>query len=446
MRQILIIGSGKSTSYLLKYLCDHAISEDLFITVADLHIENALNLIKSKPRTQAVKLDISDAMSRYKCIEKADVVISMLPAHLHIEIAKDCLKANKHMVTASYVSPEMQALNEEVKRKKLIFINEIGVDPGLDHMSAMQVLDRLRERGAHITTFESYTGGLIAPESDNNPWRYKFTWNPRNVVLAGQHGTAKYLKEGCYKYIPYNQLFKRTEPLNIENYGDFEVYANRDSLKYKDLYELKEIKTLLRGTIRRSGFCEAWHVFVSLGMTENSYVMTDSEQLSNRDFLNAFLPYHPTFSVEDKLKQVLNISNDHHIYEKLESINLFSRSNYSGIKNATPAQMLEQILLRAWNLSENDKDMLVMHHRFKYNLAGKSKQLDTSLVVIGENRTYTAMAKTVGLPVAMVTRAILNQKITSFGVQIPTSKAIYEPILKELQDYEIIFNEIEKNY
>ncbi|AUS05641.1 saccharopine dehydrogenase family protein [Pseudotamlana carrageenivorans] len=446
MRQILVIGSGKSTSYLLKYLCDHAFLENLFITVADLHTENAQSLINNNTRAQAVKLDIFDAISRFDLIKKADIVISMLPAHLHIEIAKDCLKANKHMVTASYVSPEMQALDLDVRAKNLVFLNEIGVDPGLDHMSAMQILDRLRENGSEIFAFESYAGGLIAPESDNNPWRYKFTWNPRNVVLAGQYGTAKYLKEGSYKYIHYNQLFKRVQPLNIKPYGEFEVYANRDSLQYKDLYKLDQIKTLLRGTIRRKGFCEAWHVFVTLGMTDNSYTMTGSEFLSHRDFLNAFLPYHPNKSVESKLKDVLLIDNHHHIWEKLDCLDLFSNSCYCGITNATPAQMLEKILTNSWSLEKTDKDMLVMYHKIGYKNNNKKHELHSHLIVTGEDSTYTAMAKTVGLPIAIATCAILNKKITSAGVQIPTAKSIYTPILKELQDFKIIFNENEKFY
>ncbi|OBQ57283.1 saccharopine dehydrogenase NADP-binding domain-containing protein [Tamlana sp. s12] len=446
MRQILVIGSGKSTSYLLKYLCDHAFSEDLFITVADLHIENAESFIQNNARAQAIKLDIFDAASRFDLIKKADIVISMLPAHLHIDIAKDCLKANKHMVTASYVSPEMQALDVEARSKNLIFLNEIGVDPGLDHMSAMQIIDRLRENGAQILSFESYTGGLIAPECDNNPWHYKFTWNPRNVVLAGQHGTAKYLKEGSYKYIHYHQLFKRVEPLSIKPYGDFEVYANRDSLQYKDLYQLNQVKTLLRGTIRRSGFCEAWHVFVSLGMTDNSYSMIGSESLSHRDFLNAFLPYHPSKSVESKLKDALQIDAHHHIWEKLESLNLFNNSSYCGIKNATPAQMLEKILTDAWSLTKTDKDMLVMYHKIGYKMNNKNHELNSNLVVIGEDSTYTAMSKTVGVPIAIATCAILNKKITQVGVQIPIAKTIYSPILKELQDFGIIFNEHIKIY
>ncbi|MDO6760624.1 saccharopine dehydrogenase NADP-binding domain-containing protein [Tamlana sp. 2_MG-2023] len=441
MRQILVIGSGKSTSYLIKYLLDHAATESLLITIADIHIENAERLINNHLNGNTIQLDIFNDASRYEIIKASDIVISMLPAHLHINIAKDCLKLNKNLVTASYVSPEMQALNEEVKAKGLIFMNEIGVDPGLDHMSAMKVLDDIREKGGEILSFESSTGGLIAPESDNNLWHYKFTWNPRNVVLAGQGGTAKYLKEGSYKYLPYNQLFKRAETLNIENHGRFEVYANRDSLKYQAAYKLENAKTLYRGTMRRAGFCQAWDVFVSLGMTDDSFTMDDSEHLSHRNFLNAFLPYHPSDSVESKLQKLLKIEYTDLIWKKLEALDLFNNNKYTKLEKATPAQILQNILMDSWSLSEQDKDMVVMYHKFGYKLSGKKHETTSTMVTIGTDSTYTAMAKTVGLPVAIATISILNKKITQPGVHIPITKEIYLPILTELETYGIIFNE-----
>ncbi|WP_194766674.1 saccharopine dehydrogenase family protein [Tamlana sp. I1] len=442
MRRILIIGSGKSTSYLLKYLLDKASLESLFITVADIHIEQAVQLIGNNPNAEAIQLDISNDALRTNLIKNADIVVSMLPAHLHIEIAKDCIRFEKHLVTASYVSAEMQLLDEDAKAKGLIFLNEIGVDPGLDHMSAMQILDRLRSEGAEINTFESYTGGLIAPESDDNLWHYKFTWNPRNVVLAGQGAAAKFLDEGSIKYMAYNQLFKQTKPLQIDNFGDFEVYANRDSLKYKAIYGLKNIKTLYRGTIRRAGFCKAWDVFVSLGMTDDSYTIEDSEHMSYRDFTNAYLPYHNTNTIEEKLRHQLKI-NDENLWNKLLELDLFNANKRVKLKNATPAQILQKILSEPWSLSQYDKDMVVMYHKFGYKRHDTSHQTNASMVILGETQTFTAMAKTVGLPVAIATLAILNGKITSPGVQIPIAKNIYQPILEELQQYGIIFQEKE---
>ncbi len=446
MRKILVIGSGKSTSYLIKYLLDKSETENLHITVGDLNIDTAKALTGSHKNAAAISLDVFDEMSRVEAIKNSDIVISMLPARFHIEVAKNCIEFNKNMVTASYVSEEMQALDADAKAKGLVFMNEIGVDPGIDHMSAMQVIDRIRDKGGKMILFESFTGGLVAPESDNNLWNYKFTWNPRNVVVAGQGGAAKFLQEGTYKYIPYNRLFRRTEFLEVEGYGRFEALANRDSLKYQSVYGLDHVQTLYRGTIRRVGFSRAWNVFVALGMTDDSYTIDDSENMSYRDFVNSFLPYSPTDSVELKFRHQLKIDQDDIVWDKFLELDIFSATKMVELKKATPAQILQKILMDSWTLDAKDKDMIVMYHKFGYELNGKKHQIDATMVTLGEDQTYTAMAKTVGLPVAMATLAILNGKITTPGVQIPISKEVYEPILLELEDYGIKFKEIEVPY
>ncbi|MBT8257859.1 MAG: saccharopine dehydrogenase, partial [Bacteroidia bacterium] len=341
---------------------------------------------------------------------------------------------------------EMRELDDEVKSKGLVFMNEIGVDPGIDHMSAMQVIDRIRKDGGKVILFESFTGGLVAPESDNNLWNYKFTWNPRNVVVAGQGGTAKFLQEGTYKYVPYYRLFRRTEFLEVEGFGRFEAYPNRDSLKYQHEYGLNNVKTLYRGTMRRVGYSRAWNVFVQLGMTDDGYTMEESENMSYREFVNLFLPYSPTDSVELKFRHQLNIDQDDIMWDKFEELDLFSSDKKIGIKQATPAQALQKILMDSWALDSDDKDMIVMYHIFGYEKDGKKYQIDSTMVTLGEDQTYTAMAKTVGLPVAMATLGILNGKIQTPGVQIPITPEIYEPILDELKEYGIKFNEEDKNY
>ena len=446
MRKILIIGSGKSTSYLLKYLLDKSEEEHLFITIGDLHIEHAQKLTNGHKNAKVIKLDVFDESSRKTAIQDADIVISMLPARFHIEVAKDCVLYGKHMVTASYISTEMQALNEVAVKKGVILMNEIGVDPGIDHMSAMQVIDKIRDDDGEIILFESFTGGLVAPESDNNLWNYKFTWNPRNVVTAGQGGAAKFLQEGTYKYIPYNRLFRRTEFLDIENFGRFEVYANRDSLKYQDIYGLQSTKTLYRGTMRRVGFSKAWHIFVTLGMTDDSYTIDDSKNMSYRDFVNAFLPYSPTDSVELKLRHQLKIDQDDIVWNKLIELDIFNPNKKVDLEKATPAEILQKILMDSWTLSPKDKDMIVMYHKFGYEKDGKQYQIESNMVTIGQDQTYTAMAKTVGLPVAIATLAILNKKITTPGVQLPISKEVYTPILSELEKLGISFKEKEVAY
>ncbi|EIJ38299.1 MULTISPECIES: saccharopine dehydrogenase family protein [Galbibacter] len=446
MRTILLIGAGKSTSYLLKYLLEKAASEQLHIVVGDINIENAKNLLKDKPNCTAIKLDIFKEEERKNAIKKADLVISMLPARFHIEVAKDCLLYEKNMVTASYVSKEMEALDEEVKAKGLIFLNEIGVDPGIDHMSAMKVIDKIRGKGGKMILFESFTGGLVAPESDTNLWNYKFTWNPRNVVVAGQGGTAMFIQEGNYKYIPYHKLFRRTEFFEIEGYGKFEGYANRDSLKYRSAYGLNDILTLYRGTIRRVGFSKAWNMFVQLGMTDDTFVLEDSENMSYREFVNSFLPYSPTDAVELKLRHYLKIDQDDIMWEKLQELDLFDASKKIGIENATPAQALQKILEDHWLLNDDDKDMIVMYHKFGYTLNGKKHQIDSSMVALGKDKTYTAMSKTVGLPLGIAALKILNKEITATGVVIPISKDIYEPVLSALENYGITFIEKEVPY
>ena len=446
MRKILVIGSGKSASYLIKYFLDKSESENLHITIGDISSKNAKKLIGNHKNANAITLDVFDKTSRSNAISTADIVVSMLPARFHIEVAKDCIKFGKNMVTASYVSEEMKALDASAKNKDLIFMNEIGVDPGIDHMSAMQVIDKIRDKGGEIILFESFTGGLVAPESDNNLWNYKFTWNPRNVVVAGQGGAAKFLQEGTYKYIPYHRLFRRTEFLDVDGYGRFEAYANRDSLKYQEAYGLESAKTLYRGTMRRVGFSRAWQMFVLLGMTDDSYTIDDSENMSYRDFINAFLPYSPTDSVELKFRHALKIDQDDIVWDKLEELDVFNPNKMVELKKATPAQILQKILMDSWTLDEDDKDMIVMYHKFGYELKGKKHQIDATMVSIGDDQTYTAMAKTVGLPVAIATLGILNGKITTPGVQIPILKEVYEPILKELEDFGIVFKEKEVAY
>lgn len=294
--------------------------------------------------------------------------------------------------------------------------------------------------------FESFTGGLVAPESDDNLWNYKFTWNPRNVVVAGQGGAAKFLQEGTYKYIPYHKLFRRTEFFEIEGYGRFEGYANRDSLDYREAYGLHDVLTLYRGTMRRVGFSKAWNMFIELGMTDDSYTIENSKGMSFREFTNSFLPYSPTDSVELKLRHYLKIEQDDIMWEKFLELNLFDSNKIIPLEQGTPAQILQYILEDSWTLKENEKDMVVMYHKFGYELSGKTFQIDANMVVIGENRTHTAMAKTVGLPVAIATLAILNRKITTPGVQIPIKKEVYEPILEELKAYGVIFKEYDVPY
>lgn len=446
MRSILIIGAGRSASSLIQYLLAKAEQEQLHITIADLSLVTAQKKTDNHPHATAIELNILNAEQRKSVIEKASIIISMLPAWLHLEVARDCILYKKHLVTASYISDQMQALNQQTKDNNLLFMNEIGLDPGIDHMSAMKVIHEIQKQGGKIISFESFCGGLVAPESDTNVWNYKFTWNPRNVVLAGQGSAAKFIQEGTYKYIPYHQIFKRTEFLDLENYGRFEGYANRDSLKYRSIYGLDDALTLYRGTIRRVGFSKAWNMFVQLGMTDDSYAIEGSENMSYREFTNSFLPYHHSDSVELKLRHNLRIDQDDIMWDKLVELDLFNPNKIIGLKNASPAQILEKILTDSWTLEKDDKDMIIMYHKFGYEINGEKKQIDSKMMTLGADQTYTAMAKTVGLPVAIATLQILNGNITTRGVQLPIQKEVYLPILQELEKYGIIFHNKETSY
>jgi saccharopine dehydrogenase-like NADP-dependent oxidoreductase len=445
MKKILIIGAGRSTISLVEYLQLKAVKSNWKLTIADVNEKLAQERAGEDPNTQAIRFDVGDAQQRASAVKDHDLVISMLPAHMHVPVAQDCIAFKKHMVTASYISKEMKALDEDAKKSGVVLINEIGVDPGIDHLSAMKVLDEIREKGGEMLLFESFTGGLIAPESDDNPWNYKFTWNPRNVVLAGSAGAVKFIQENQYKYIPYHRLFRRTEFIEIDGFGRFEGYANRDSLQYRDVYNLQSIPTIYRGTLRKPGFCRAWDVFVKLGMTDDSYELDNVEQMTNRQFTNTFLGYNPNDSVELKLMHYLNIPQDSDLMDKLKWLDLFEDKPI-GLKRGTPAQVLQHILEQKWSLADGDKDMIVMYHKFGYRLNGECKMIESSMVSKGLNSQHTAMARTVGLPVGIAARHILEGTIKKPGVQIPISKEIYKPMLAELAEHGISFTEKEVSY
>jgi len=439
MKKILVIGAGRSSVTLIKYLLDNASENNWHVRVADFSEDLAKQAVGKDLNGSAIFFNVIDDNQRIYEISCADIVISMLPATMHIIVAKDCVRLKKNLVTASYVSNEIADLDKSAKQAGVLLLNEIGVDPGIDHMSAMAVIDDIKARGGELKSFRSFCGGLVHPEYDNNPWNYKFTWNPRNVVLAGQ-GTAQYIKEGRYKYLPYSKLFERTDIMSILDAGEFEGYANRDSLGYREAYGLENISTLYRGTLRRKGYAEAWNIFVQLGLTDDSFKLEYSEFISNRDFVNMFLPYDKSLSLEEKICKQFGFALDSVIFQKIAWLGMFEE-DIVGIRDASPAELLQAILEKKWALGSKDKDMLVMQHQFEFLLDGEENRLNSSLLVFGEDSRYTAMAKTVGLPVAIASKLILTGQIQSKGVRIPISKDIYIPVLKELSENGINFIE-----
>ena len=442
MKQILVLGAGRSSSALISYVLANASSNQWVVTVGDLSVQAARERIGSSPGV-AVIFDIRDEVSSARIISEADIVISLLPADFHPLVARICVEMKKHFLSASYVSDAMKAFHHEARNRDLLLLNECGLDPGIDHMSAMQMINKIKMAGGTPVSFESFTGGLITPDTDpENPWRYKFTWNPRNVVLAGQ-GTAKFLRDGQFKYVPYHQLFDRVTPIEVSGIL-YEGYPNRDSLKYRSVYGLQDAQTMIRGTLRHAGFCNAWNVLVQLGCCDDSYVMEGVAGMTHRDFMNAFLTGDGTDSVEQKVCSTLGLSPGDSSIQRLRWSGLFSNEEV-GLPDGAPAKILEHILNKRWRLLPGDKDLIVMWHRLGYVLNGISRTMISHLTVAGRDETQTAMARTVGIPLGIAAKLLLQGKISRRGVVIPVHEEIYKPVLAELSTLNISFVESESD-
>jgi saccharopine dehydrogenase-like NADP-dependent oxidoreductase len=440
MQTVLILGAGLSSISLIRYFLNQS-SNQWKIRVGDIILENALERIGGHPKGEAFRFDVHNPVQRREEIERASIVISMLPASMHHLVAESCVDLGRDLVTASYLSPAIRALDNKARQKGVVLMNECGVDPGIDHMSAMQMIQRIRDEGLELKAFESSTGGLVAPGYENNPWKYKFTWNPRNVVLAGSEG-ARFLHNGKFKYIPYHKIFSRFETIHVPELGEFEVYGNRDSLTYRETYGLHYLQTMFRGTIRRPGFCEAWDTFVQLGATDDTFVMENTEEMTYREFINSFMAFQTDIPVEQKLMNYLGLDTNSEMMDRLRWLGIFENTRI-GVAGLTPAKVLQKILEEKWQLSPDDKDMIVMQHQFDFEKEGVHKKRYSTMVCIGKDTKLTAMAMTVGLPLAMVARLILEGTYKEKGVQLPIQPGIYNPVLKELEEYGIRFVEEE---
>ncbi len=441
MRKILILGAGRSASSLIRYLIRHADQQEWRITVADKDAEHARRMVHEGPEVaQGMALDATDAGARGSAIAVHDLVISMLPAFMHMDVLLDCLRLQKHVITPSYVPDALWPMSDDFANAGLIVLNEMGLDPGIDHMSAMRILDRIRSEGGKMEAFESYCGGLVAPESDDNPWGYKFSWNPRNVVLAGQGGAAKYIRDGMIKYIPYHMLFKHTVRIDVPGFGGFDGYANRDSLKYREAYGLEGIPTLKRGTLRKAGYCSAWDALVQLGCTDDSFAMELRSDASWADYVSAFLPEGDPKDSFKRAAEHLGLDPRSDVMMKLDWLGLFAKDRI-GVQGLSPAATMQHLLEQKWMLGPEDKDLVVMWHRFRYSIEGTHQEKLASMAVIGQDQQHTAMARTVGLPIAMACKLVLNDKISERGVLLPLKALIYDPILDELDKLGITFRE-----
>ncbi|MCC7533893.1 MAG: saccharopine dehydrogenase NADP-binding domain-containing protein [Bacteroidia bacterium] len=441
MNTILVLGAGLSSTYLINYLIAHAATYNWEITVADGNLETAKLKTNNNPLTKAVCINANDEQAVSDLIKQHDVVISMLPAFMHVPIAKNCITHKKHLITASYISNEMQELHTQAIEAGVLLLNECGLDPGIDHLSAIKLIHEIKDKGGMITSFKSFCGGLVSPKYDDNPWNYKFTWNPRNVVVAGQ-STAKYLSQGEIKFIPPSRIFTETENIEIENHGAYESYANRDSLGYINVYGIENAQTVLRGTLRKKGFSKAWNNLVKLGLTDDSFVIPNSDEMTYRELLNAFTPGDNINNLEQRVASFLNITTTNQEFEKLKWLGLFENQKIT-CKAGSPAAILQALLQQKWKLKEGELDRIVMYHELEFKLNNKQKKVTSSLVVDGETQVLTAMAKTVGLPLAIATKLIMLKKIQLKGVHLPILPELYLPILEELKTYGIRFEEKE---
>ncbi len=439
MKKLLVIGAGRSATALIDYVLSKAAEGQFEVTVADANADLAVQKVRGHPQGRAVSFEAEDPVQRRSLLAGHDVVVCMLPPDLHFEIAKDCLALRRHLLTASYISEAIASLHDEAYRHSLVFMNELGLDPGIDHMSAMLRIHRIKAQGGLIRRFSSSTGGLIAPESSDGPWHYKFSWNPWNVVNAGK-GTARYLEDGRLKFIPYHRLFREYDKISIPEMGDWEVYANRDSLKYQKAYGLDDVETLFRGTIRHIGFCDAWNGLVQLGLTDTEQALDFPKSSTYSDLTRAFTDSRQAGSLREQVAATLGVPPESEVIMKLEWLGLFS-DKCLPLPHATAARILESLLLEKWALKTDDRDMVLMQHRLDYEEGGRRRKLVSTLMMKGENSVDTAMAKLVGLPLGIVAKLLITGDGGHFppGLSIPTAPEVYEPVLKELEEYGVRF-------
>lgn len=502
MKRILLFGAGKSATILIDYLLANAHEGNWRLIVVDANIKLAESKINNSPYGTASSFDIMDEEKRKKHISEADIVISMLPPALHFLVAQDCVHYSKHLLTASYVDDKIKSLEKQIKQKGLLFLCEMGLDPGIDHMSAMRIIDEIHSGGGRITSFRSHCGGLVAPESDDNPWHYKISWNPRNIVLAGKAG-AHYREKEEEKRIQYQDLFANDRVVDIPGIGYLCWYPNRDSLSYTPLYGLEDTGTFIRTTLRHPDFMYGWKNIIDLNLTEEQQIYdTTNKNLSavfkehldkngfagwlqkkmserfeeTKDMLTNLAKLMEaeeeaqeggekipaTFMSADEKGNLEEIEIDdiktkaaafvaHKMHEAnltLKQLVFLGLDDQETIVNkglCSAADILQFALEQKLSLGPEDKDMIVMLHEFEYEVGGQRSEVRSSLIVKGEDSSRTAMAKTVGLPLGIAAKLILNDQMQLSGLHIPTAKEIYIPVLKELERYDIKFGEVKKS-
>jgi saccharopine dehydrogenase-like NADP-dependent oxidoreductase len=498
MKQVLLFGAGKSATALIDYLVKNEKPENWQLILVDADAEAAQKKIVSSANAKAVSFDINNAKQRAGYIKKADIVISLMPPALHFLIAKDCIQHKKNLLTASYVDEQMKSLKNEIEESGLLFLCEMGLDPGIDHMSAKKMIDEIHATGGKINSFLSHCGGLIAAESDDNPWHYKISWNPRNIVNAGKAG-AIYKQDGAIKELEYNELFAEKRYVVIPGNEMLCWYPNRDSLSYIPLYGLQECDSFIRTTLRHPDFIYGWKNVIDLNLTDDKKIHNTAgkslmeffkEYMDANGFsewleekLTAQFEATKTLLAElvnlveleqkaaekgiDEIEEFMVVDDNGNLNEvdidelkvnaaatladKMHDASLtLKQLFYLGMDDAitiieneqsTAADVLQMALEKKLALQHGDKDMVIMLHQIDHQNQGKKYTSTSTLIVKGDNDVHTAMAKTVGLPLGIATKLILNGSINLKGLHIPVIKEIYEPVLKELELQGIQFKE-----
>jgi saccharopine dehydrogenase (NADP+, L-glutamate forming) len=434
MKKILVIGAGKSATCLIDHLVAITAQKGWTLSVADADESLARSKVKGAQHCHAIQLDISDEHKRKECINPSDIVISLLPPHLHILAARTCIELGKNLLTASYLDEGIKSLEKEINKKNILFLYEMGLDPGIDHMSALELIHRIKEKGGSITSFYSHCGGLVAPESDDNPWHYKISWNPRNIVQAGKSG-ALYLLEGKKVQESYESLFNPNRTIQVPGLPPLAWYPNRDSLGYLSLYNLEDAHTFVRTTLRYPAFCQGWSNLIRWKLTDESPAY-DTTGLS----LKAFFQQHfNKYGIELSLETAADSTGL--IQQQLLHLGLEDDTTLINKGLCSALDVLQFCLEKKLALGAHDKDMIVMVHELEYTLGEKKHKKVSSLVVKGKDPLRTAMAQTVGLPLAIAAILILEGKVTLKGLKIPTDPELYIPVLKELALQGISFTE-----
>jgi len=500
MRKVLLFGAGKSATILIDYLLRNAERERWELTVVDANPEPARQKIGSSPFGKAIAFDINNATERNRLISNADIVISLLPPSLHSLVAKSCIANSKNLLTASYVDDDMRNMKKDIEEKGLLFLCEMGLDPGIDHMSAKKIIDKIHEENGRVVSFRSHCGGLVAPESDNNPWHYKISWNPRNILMAGKDG-ARYKENGKVIKIAYEDLFHPDRLVGIPDpdIGFLSWYPNRDSLGYIDTYSLHEAETFIRTTLRHPDFMIGWKNIVDLKLTdEKPLYQTDGKSLMHffkehmekngfsewlqqkltrrlgqaKDMIEnlmkiikaeneakqmgeeipeSFMAANKKGDIETiHLDDIKSRAAEHLAYKMHEANLILKQLLFLGMDDETTlinkglcsaADVMQLVLEKKLALQPQDKDMIIMLHEIEYETQREKSKIKSSLIVKGDDAIHTAMAKTVGLPLGIAARLVLNGKIGLKGLHIPVQKEIYNPVLEELEDFEIKFLE-----